>query len=377
MIRNPSGDEIEAGGGRRRQRGAELVHHVQTIRTFPEQQRTQQSEGSQEIEEEGEGGPGEPSVPGGKHVNTDDDEEDEEQKEALPSLLTSKQTVRANENEDGEPKGRFRIKRSALPYYAQNSYYSQYGAGHHSTGSSARRRQMSPWALMSLLRASNEALRHDGHASVNCLPLNMCQNIYGTDPQHFLDFGNISPTQYNCLFGDGVVLCVVAEATTTTTTTTTTTATTTTTTTTTTTVPWWATSTTTPSTTTVPWWATTTTTSRPPSTSTSAPWWVTTPTTTSPTSTTTNPWWPTTSTTARPPPTGLFGDVSIVGPKPVYVMLSNIVGPHVTNHAAGSGVVHHNYAWPQRGSFRVGRQSRGLAAGGPTRARKRVYRWRG
>ena len=40
--------------------------------------------------------------------------------------------------------------------------------------------------------------------------MNLCPVIYGTDPQHFVVFGFISPQDNHCLASYGLVLCVVA-----------------------------------------------------------------------------------------------------------------------------------------------------------------------
>ena len=46
---------------------------------------------------------------------------------------------------------------------------------------------------------------------VTCVPVAACQTIYGSRPQHFIQYGYITPTQTNCLSGNGLVLCVTSE----------------------------------------------------------------------------------------------------------------------------------------------------------------------
>ena len=216
--------------------------------------------------------------------------------------------------------------------------------------------------LLAALHASNARLRSDGRAGVHCAAIGACSVPYGTKPQHFAFFGLVSPAQYDCLYSDGVVLCVDeadnTESTTepwwATSSTASTTTTTVSTTSTTTTVPWWATSTTT-----VPWWATSSTTT--PSTTTTVPWWATSSTTT-PSTTTTVPWWATSSTTTEsattvpwwatsteeviywePDPatsTARPSSIAVYGSKPVFLTHNYLHNSTLNNHfyleAAGS-----------------------------------------
>jgi len=48
--------------------------------------------------------------------------------------------------------------------------------------------------------------------SVQCVSADLCrpENIYGTNPQHFLQYGFISPSQTKCFTDSGNILCVVA-----------------------------------------------------------------------------------------------------------------------------------------------------------------------
>ena len=46
---------------------------------------------------------------------------------------------------------------------------------------------------------------------VTCVPLGACQTLYGSRPHHFIQYGYITPTQTNCLSGNGLVLCVTSD----------------------------------------------------------------------------------------------------------------------------------------------------------------------
>jgi len=65
-----------------------------------------------------------------------------------------------------------------------------------------------PLRTLMTLREANLSLRRevgeleDG-SSVSCMPFGLCREIYGTKPQHFEDFGFVSPNQHHCLYGYG------------------------------------------------------------------------------------------------------------------------------------------------------------------------------
>ena len=46
---------------------------------------------------------------------------------------------------------------------------------------------------------------------VTCVPVDACQTVYGSRPQHFIQYGYITPSQNNCLSGNGMVLCVTSD----------------------------------------------------------------------------------------------------------------------------------------------------------------------
>eukprot|EP00095_Tigriopus_kingsejongensis_P009190 maker-scaffold299_size217019-snap-gene-0.11 protein:Tk09190 transcript:maker-scaffold299_size217019-snap-gene-0.11-mRNA-1 annotation:"collagen adhesion protein" len=96
--------------------------------------------------------------------------------------------------------------RSSIGYYHQRP-------SSHQTRSSPRRREVhGPLRALQLSQAANKRLFRDRHTQdVSCLPVTMCQILYGTVPSHFTDYGYISPEEYNCLYHDGVALCI-AEA---------------------------------------------------------------------------------------------------------------------------------------------------------------------
>ena len=49
------------------------------------------------------------------------------------------------------------------------------------------------------------ALRNSG---LSCLPIDMCPVLYGTDEDHFETYGFVTPTDINCLSGDGLAICI-------------------------------------------------------------------------------------------------------------------------------------------------------------------------
>ena len=61
--------------------------------------------------------------------------------------------------------------------------------------------------MLLLLHNANILLRVK-HPGVTCKPVSMCQVIYGTDPQHFIDFGFVSPEENSCHSTSNLVLCV-------------------------------------------------------------------------------------------------------------------------------------------------------------------------
>ena len=58
-----------------------------------------------------------------------------------------------------------------------------------------------------LLHNANILLRVK-HPGVTCKPVSMCLVVYGTNPQHFLDFGFVSPEENSCHSTSNLVLCV-------------------------------------------------------------------------------------------------------------------------------------------------------------------------
>merc|ERR1719154_120238 len=44
---------------------------------------------------------------------------------------------------------------------------------------------------------------------IDCVPLNQCNNVYGTKPEHFAQHGIISPIENNCFSDSGNILCVM------------------------------------------------------------------------------------------------------------------------------------------------------------------------
>ena len=46
------------------------------------------------------------------------------------------------------------------------------------------------------------------HPGVSCKPIAECNNIYGSDPQHFVTFGLIKPEEIGCLSNSHLGLCV-------------------------------------------------------------------------------------------------------------------------------------------------------------------------
>ncbi|TRY79644.1 hypothetical protein TCAL_12604 [Tigriopus californicus] len=84
-------------------------------------------------------------------------------------------------------------------------YLSQY----QSHGSNYNRHWNNPFRTIQVANAANEKLfQYRGLRDITCVPAQMCQTMYGSSPEHFTQYGYVSPEQYNCLSLDGVTLCI-------------------------------------------------------------------------------------------------------------------------------------------------------------------------
>jgi hypothetical protein len=112
---------------------------------------------------------------------------------------------------------------------------------------------------------------------VSCKPASECQIVYGTDPQHFVTFGFVTPEDNQCLVTQQLVLCVDQPA--------------------------------------VPLTTVTSTTTSAPTSATVTAIAVT----------------PTVE-ISNPVPPYFYNNVQIIGPKPIYITYNSVVGPSVSNN---------------------------------------------
>ena len=70
-------------------------------------------------------------------------------------------------------------------------------------------RKLSYKELMMLLSEANASLEIK-KPGVTCMPIGLCSCVYGTVTEHFTHYGFVSPSEFNCLTQDGLVLCIAA-----------------------------------------------------------------------------------------------------------------------------------------------------------------------
>ena len=51
-----------------------------------------------------------------------------------------------------------------------------------------------------MAEANWKLFRAGHHEGVQCVPIGTCGEVYGSQSWHFLTYGYISPSEYNCLF---------------------------------------------------------------------------------------------------------------------------------------------------------------------------------
>ena len=69
---------------------------------------------------------------------------------------------------------------------------------------------VSPKRLLSILKKANDYLEYR-NPNVVCLPVAMCPVLYGSKQEHFTLYGYVTPTQAGCLSKNGLALCVSEE----------------------------------------------------------------------------------------------------------------------------------------------------------------------